>query len=221
MVRSVQLLVILLGLFCVYAQQPQFENTSVIKTVYLTGSIVQVTVRYSVNPLVNSASEYIVAIPKMEYERMAYITVSSVKGISMSIKKAANQDKYLFHEYHYDIIVSESNILYTVTAKDGFDSSSVIIVNYYLTHAFESLPTVAKQVALFYHSLNSRTILLCMYIVMFSTFNLHISLSSRTFVTNFLQVNTNPFPTTPPRRRKKTSLPTVLSIPSRPLLPVK
>ena len=91
--RSVQLLVISLCLFCVYAQQPQFENTSVIKTVHLTGSIVKVTVRYSINPLTNSASEYIVAIPKMEYERMAYITVSSTKSIPMTIKKATNQDK--------------------------------------------------------------------------------------------------------------------------------
>ena len=218
MMRSVQLLVISLCLFCVYAQQSQFENTSVIKTVYLTGSIVKVTVRYSINPLTNSASEYIVAIPKMEYERMAYITVSSTKAVSMTIKKATNQDKYDISRFFQQIIISESNVLYTVTSKNGLDSSSVIIVSYYLTHAFESLPAVVKQVQFIVNRFISRTILPCTSIAISSTSNLPTSLSSRKSATNFLPNSTSPFLTTPPRARRRTSFPTALSTRWRRLL---
>ena len=201
--RSVQLLVISLCLFCVYAQQPQFENTSVIKTVHLTGSIVKVTVRYSINPLTNSASEYIVAIPKMEYERMAYITVSSTKSIPMTIKKATNQDKYVISCHFQQIITSESNVLYSVTSKNGLDSSSVIVVSYYLTHAFESLPAVVKQVYILINGFISRTIPPCTFIAIFSMSNLLTSLSSRKSATSFLPINTSPFPTIPLRTRRR------------------
>ena len=65
---------------------------SVIKTVDLSEAIVKVTLRVQVRVLEGSSKEYMFAIPRSEFEHMAYIHPSSNK-LSIAVKKAPIQDR--------------------------------------------------------------------------------------------------------------------------------
>ena len=78
---------------CALADTAAFENTSVIKTVDLSEAIVKVTLRVQVRVLEGSSKEYMFAIPRSEFEHMAYIHPSSSNKLSIAVKKAPIQDR--------------------------------------------------------------------------------------------------------------------------------
>lgn len=78
---------------CALADTAAFENTSVIKTVDLSEAIVKVTLRVQVRVLEGSSKEYMFAIPRSEFEHMAYIHPSYSNKLSIAVKKAPIQDR--------------------------------------------------------------------------------------------------------------------------------
>lgn len=78
---------------CALADTAAFENMSVIKTVDLSEAIVKVTLRVQVRVLEGSSKEYMFAIPRSEFEHMAYIHPSSSNKLSITVKKAPIQDR--------------------------------------------------------------------------------------------------------------------------------
>ena len=132
-----------LFILLVSAQEPLFENTSVIKTVDLTEAIVVVTLRFQIKPLGEDLVDYQVGLLNSEIEHMAYIEASSVKKVPISIKKAKVQDQCVFCS---GLISSDGVTLFNVHFAEKIQEGTVLYVNYYLTHVLVPLPSMITQV---------------------------------------------------------------------------
>lgn len=125
------------------AEKPLFENLSVVKTVDISEAIVKVTIRYQVSPSQDDLVDYQVAIPNSDIEHMAYIEVSSLKKIQLSLKKDEQQPMCVFDER---VTGSEGVTLYTIHSQEKVAEKSVFYVYYYLTHVFVPHPAAITQV---------------------------------------------------------------------------
>ena len=191
MMRNIGLIIFSLFALFVSAQEPLFENTSVIKTVDLTEAIVAVTLRFQVKPLGEDLVDYQVALLNSEIEHMAYIEASSVKKIPISIKKAKVQDQCVFHS---ELISSDGVTLFNVHFAEKIQEGTVLYVNYYLTHVLVPLPSMITQVgAVLLFNCRKQPPNMCLLILCMSSLPTH--LRSRRFATSSPRRLYSPFQT--------------------------
>lgn len=71
---------LLLSLLCPsFASAHSFENTAVVRTIDLGGSLVHVTTTYAVKALENGATVYTLALAEREHERTSWLE-AKIKG---------------------------------------------------------------------------------------------------------------------------------------------
>ena len=183
-----------LFILLVSAQEPLFENTSVIKTVDLTEAIVVVTLRFQIKPLGEDLVDYQVGLLNSEIEHMAYIEASSVKKVPISIKKAKVQDQCVFCS---GLISSDGVTLFNVHFAEKIQEGTVLYVNYYLTHVLVPLPSMITQVgALLSFYCRKKLPNMCLMILCMSS--LPTYLRSRRFATSSPRRMYSPIQTFPP-----------------------
>lgn len=100
MTRSV-LILLVFTLFGVLAEPVVYENSNVIKTVDLTKPIVKVILRLTVHTIGTENAEYVVAIPKHDFDHLSYIEANSSKKIPLSIKFMKMDEEWVFVPYSY------------------------------------------------------------------------------------------------------------------------
>ena len=131
MTRSV-LILLIFTLFGVLAEPIVYENSNVIKTVDLTKPIVKVILRLTVHTIGTENAEYVVAIPKHDFDHLSYIEANSSKKMPLSIKFMKMDEE-------------NGVALYSIGNPKEIVDKSVFSVTYYLTHVLESLPAYVKQ----------------------------------------------------------------------------
>lgn len=77
--RCSPLLLLSLLLQSVVSADNSFENTAVVRTVEVAGSLVQVTTTFAVKALEGDASEYTIALGEREHERTSWLE-AKIKG---------------------------------------------------------------------------------------------------------------------------------------------
>ena len=68
----------------VYANSPSFENSAVVRTVELSGSLVYVTTTYAVRALGDGAKQYVVSLGENEAQSVSWFE-AKLKGQSESL----------------------------------------------------------------------------------------------------------------------------------------
>ena len=142
MTRSV-LILLVITLLGVLAEPVVYENSNVIKTVDLTKPIVRVVLRLTVHVTGTEKAEYIVAIPKRDFDHLSYIEANSSKKVPLNIKFLKMDEEFISSL----ILICRNDVaLYSIGSTQEIVDKSVFSVTYYMTHVLESLPAYVKQV---------------------------------------------------------------------------
>lgn len=100
---------LLVSVTSVFASSKSFENTAIVRTAELGGSVVHVTTTYAIKALEDGQKTYIVALGRDEREKTSFIE-AKVKGSKEPLKikeRALDTSKYV------------SEMLYTYSRCEG------------------------------------------------------------------------------------------------------